>query len=153
MQRKNKIIFYSLTTIAIMTVIFIFSAQNADDSTRLSEGFISTLLGRIFEAILPQFGLDYKFVIRKYAHVFEYLCLGVSVFMLLHEIRPEKYLFPALGTEITCFLYACTDEWHQTFVPGRSGKLLDAFVDSIGFSIAIIFLLIALYIYNLRKKV
>lgn len=152
MQRKNKIILYSFTTIVIMTVIFLFSAQNADDSSRFSEGFISTLLGRLFETMLPQFGLDYKFVIRKYAHVFEYFCLGVSMYMLLHEIQPKNYLFPAIGTETLCFLYACTDEWHQTFVPGRSGRFVDTFVDAIGISTAVILMSVALYVYNYRKR-
>jgi VanZ family protein len=29
-------------------------------------------------------------------------------------------------------LYALSDEYHQTFVPGRSGDLLDVLVDSVG---------------------
>lgn len=152
MLRKNKILFYSLTTIIIMILIFAFSAQNADESSKLSEGFISTIIGHILR-ILPQFGMDYEFVIRKYAHVFEYFCLGLSTFMLLHEIKPDKYLFPMVGTEIICYLYSCTDEFHQTFVPGRSGKIIDTFIDSIGISLAVIVLGICLYIYNKRKKV
>lgn len=30
------------------------------------------------------------------------------------------------------FLYACTDEFHQTFVPGRSGELRDILIDTFG---------------------
>lgn len=152
MLRKNKIIFYSLTTITIMILIFAFSAQNADESSKLSEGFISTIIGRILR-VLPQFGMDYEFIIRKYAHIFEYFCLGLSTFMLLHEIKPGKSLFPAAGTEIICYIYSCTDEFHQTFVPGRSGKIVDTFVDSIGFTAAVIILVICFYIHNKRKKV
>lgn len=29
-------------------------------------------------------------------------------------------------------LYACTDEWHQHYVPGRHGALRDVIIDSIG---------------------
>ncbi|UYJ41604.1 MAG: VanZ family protein [Lachnospiraceae bacterium] len=29
-------------------------------------------------------------------------------------------------------LYACTDEYHQLFVPGRSGQLRDVMIDAVG---------------------
>ena len=41
------------------------------------------------------------------------------------------------------FFYACTDEFHQLFVNGRSGQLLDIFIDTLGaiFGVAILILL------------
>ena len=33
-------------------------------------------------------------------------------------------------------LYALSDEWHQTFVPGRHGQLFDVGVDSLGALVA-----------------
>jgi VanZ family protein len=30
-------------------------------------------------------------------------------------------------------VYACTDEFHQTFIDGRTGKFSDVMVDAIGF--------------------
>ena len=30
------------------------------------------------------------------------------------------------------FLYACTDEFHQLFVPGRSGNFRDVIIDTSG---------------------
>ena len=35
-------------------------------------------------------------------------------------------------TIIFCFLYACSDEIHQLFIPGRSGELLDVLIDTTG---------------------
>lgn len=29
-------------------------------------------------------------------------------------------------------IYAASDEWHQTFVFGRSGTVMDVFIDSVG---------------------
>ena len=29
-------------------------------------------------------------------------------------------------------LYACSDEWHQTFVPGREGTVRDVVIDGVG---------------------
>ena len=33
---------------------------------------------------------------------------------------------------ILCILYAFTDEYHQTFINGRTGQILDVLIDSSG---------------------
>lgn len=38
--------------------------------------------------------------------------------------------------------YAASDEMHQLFVPGRSGKLADILIDSLGIITGIIFFLL-----------
>jgi len=38
-------------------------------------------------------------------------------------------------------LFAISDEWHQTFVPGRDGCVQDVVIDSIGATVAALFLL------------
>ena len=47
-----------------------------------------------------------------------------------------------------CFLYACSDEFHQLFIPGRSGQFIDILIDTSG---ALIMLLI-IYLWQKRKK-
>ena len=37
-----------------------------------------------------------------------------------------------------CFAYACSDEFHQLFVLGRDGNLIDVTIDSIGSTFAIL---------------
>ena len=49
------------------------------------------------------------------------------------------------------FLYACTDEFHQLFVPGRAGRFTDVLIDTTGGIIMLLF--IALVIHVARKKV
>jgi VanZ family protein len=46
-------------------------------------------------------------------------------------------------------LYAASDEFHQTFVSGRSGQPLDVLIDSFG---AIIFLIICYMIASFANK-
>jgi len=36
------------------------------------------------------------------------------------------------------FLYACSDEFHQTFVPGRAGQFKDVLIDTAGALIGLI---------------
>ena len=38
-----------------------------------------------------------------------------------------------LTASLWSFLYACSDEWHQTFVPERAGRLSDLRFDAAGF--------------------
>lgn len=49
-------------------------------------------------------------------------------------------------------IYACTDEIHQLFVPGRSGQFRDVMIDSLGAFIGILILSIFLMIINHLKK-
>lgn len=73
------------------------------------------------------------FLVRKGAHVFEYFVLSMFVFNALRLSFPQKpKTFLALWSFILTVSYACTDEFHQTTVPGRAGKLSDVGIDTIG---------------------
>ena len=50
---------------------------------------------------------------------------------------------------IICFLYASSDEFHQLFVPGRSGQVTDIFIDMIG---VVLGLLLVFLIRCFRKE-
>ena len=69
--------------------------------------------------------------LRKVVHAGEYLVLSILLIVLLTTmgIKGKKVYFITI---ITCFLYACTDEYHQTFVVGRSGRFIDTLIDTTG---------------------
>ena len=46
-------------------------------------------------------------------------------------------------------LFAASDEWHQTFVPGRGGNLLDVVIDTAGATAAVLWLA---YAERTRKR-
>jgi VanZ family protein len=50
---------------------------------------------------------------------------------------------PYLWAILLTILYAVSDEYHQTFVPGRNGQLADVLIDSLGGLIAL---------FSLRKN-
>lgn len=131
---------FGLLTLSIMTVIFLFSAQNADNSREMSDGFLASLIGSVLERILPplsQQGMDAD--IRKYAHMAEYFSLGVSTFLFFSEHGFWRSRCRAgLYSLFVCFVYACSDEIHQLFVPGRAGMFRDVLVDGAGFSAGIL---------------
>jgi len=50
-------------------------------------------------------------------------------------------------------VYAATDEFHQLFVPGRSGQVKDVLLDSCGAAVGVLILmLVAALIRFIRKK-
>lgn len=129
--------------ILCMVLIFCFSSDNADASTKKSDGIIiktcEFVLGReLTEEEKVKYIDDFVFIVRKGAHLTIYLILGV----LLMSYFKELYLVNKKGLIIAfiiCFLYACSDEIHQAFVPGRSAEFRDVLIDSLGSLIGIYF--------------
>lgn len=72
-----------------------------------------------------------QFAWRKVAHLSEYAVLLILALAAFERTwaRRKGLLLAAFAFTV---LYACTDEWHQTFVPGRDGTVSDVFVDSVG---------------------
>lgn len=68
------------------------------------------------------------FVVKKSAHIFEYTVLFLLWFRALGNKNPLQAITFSI-------VYAFTDEIHQLFVPGRTGRLRDVGIDSIGMMI------------------
>jgi len=121
-----------------MTIIFLFSAENATTSGENSS-WAANLIGRLFCDNYENFDEDEKaeFIdsiehpVRKAAHFTLYAVLGFLMFGATADkgIKMKKtFLLSWLfGTS-----YAATDEIHQIFVPGRSCQLTDVLLDSSG---------------------
>jgi VanZ family protein len=69
----------------------------------------------------------------KPAHAFGYLGLGVVIARALAGGMPPRITWPQvmIGLAIAS-AYGVTDEWHQSFVAGRSADVLDWYSGSIG---------------------
>ena len=68
-------------------------------------------------------------LLRKAAHLTEYAILGA---LLLRALERE------LPTVVLGIAYACTDELHQHFVPGRRAAPLDLVIDALGVILGIL---------------
>jgi len=68
---------------------------------------------------------------RDFAHCVLYFVLGILFFFALkqHGVCSWKVF---LWTIVFCVLYSITDEWHQSFVPGRGPEVNDALRDLVG---------------------
>ena len=138
-----------------MVVIFMFSAEPDTESSELS-GSVSYRIVSVVNTITASHWdekelldkaelIDYP--VRKCAHIRKYTILtilGFMTFSFLHGRR--RFVIPITMT----FLYACTDEIHQLFVPGRAGRFTDVLIDTTGGIIMLLF--IALVTHVARKR-
>ena len=130
-----------------MILIFTLSNQPADDSTQLSDGFISKTIGNIYkithknvkEEKLTEIKTKYTHITRKTAHFTIYLILGLLIGLLLKQYNITTKQIIIYGILI-CMLYAITDEIHQIFVQGRSGEIRDVLIDTCGSTVGITFM-------------
>jgi len=79
-------------------------------------------------------------LLKKGAHAFGYERLAWIYLRVLGESSWENRV-PGLLRIVSIGLavvYALSDEYHQTFVPGRNGNLLDVAVDGAGASVAML---------------
>ena len=110
-SQSTQIALRSLAPLALMALIFVLSAQPNLDSG----------LGTI------------DLILRKLAHATEYALLTLA---WAWALRPATRLSVPLAALIA-LIYAATDEYHQTFVAGRTGTATDVVVDAIGVGIAL----------------
>jgi VanZ family protein len=77
----------------------------------------------------------WDYVFRKLAHITEYAVLAFLFFRAASRNMSRRRAL-AYGA-LFAFTFSLTDEYHQTFVSGRSGNLVDAAIDSLGILFAI----------------
>ena len=122
-----------------MMVIFYFSHQPATQSSHLSSG-ITQMLMDILKKVMPNVAFDvegFHYLVRKNAHFFVYLVLGLLVVNGLRSSGIKGYKKIGISIAI-CVLYAISDEVHQLFVPGRAGQIKDVLIDSSGAIVGIL---------------
>ena len=69
----------------------------------------------------------------KLAHAMAYCALGLSFLYALPQLwRSRSLVLAGISVVAFCFLYGITDEFHQSFVPGRDVSGGDVMVDVLG---------------------
>lgn len=141
--------------ILIALFIFGFSSQGGEESAGLSQKAAVIIINvaddiniiNVTDENRNQMIESIQYPIRKCAHMSEYMIFAVSVLLALYIWKARGRML-YLTTFSSAFIFACTDEFHQLFVPGRSGRMTNVLIDSVG---ALIGLLI-IYGINRRKK-
>jgi VanZ family protein len=116
---------------------------SAENTSRFLYPFLHFLLG-----VTPEQFPIWQTVIRKTGHFVGYFTLSLLLF------RSWRATFPFPGARWTiqwarisffmAALVAALDEWHQTYIPSRTGTLHDVLLDSTAALVAQILLFIVL---------
>lgn len=123
-----------LPALTWMGMIFYMSSQPGGDSGAFSRMVLEWLAGIGLDLRLL-FGDNAFFVIRKMAHFTEYFILFLLLDFALAQALPwPRRRWWAIGL---VFLYACSDEFHQLFIPRRVGDFADVLVDTLGGAFAL----------------
>lgn len=128
-----------LPALAIMYMIFSFSGQTGEMSSGLSYQVsyqLVTIGERLLGRNLSDERVDYLVdkihgPVRKLAHMTEYFILAVAVSFPLYVYGLRGFPLLLLAG-ILCVGFACTDEYHQSFIDGRGPSIRDVCIDSIG---------------------
>jgi VanZ family protein len=91
-------------------------------------------------------------LIRKTGHFTEYFILSL---LILRGLRAEKqgaHLAWALGAIAIVGCYAAFDEFHQSFVPGRTAAVSDVLLDTAGGIAAQVVVALVILLADMRKK-
>lgn len=125
-----------------MVIIFVLSHMPGPQSAETSK-LVLLIMQFLHIDLTALFGDNATYIVRKTAHFTEYLILTCLLFHALRNREGRRRFLWAWGV---AFLYACTDEFHQTFIPRRVGTPIDAMIDGAGAGLAI------LLIFLLRRR-
>lgn len=161
-NKKTKYLKYlfGVAVIIWMCVIFWFSAQPAVKSTQMSLTFGRKICSifvpgysKLSEKKQYTMAENIEFPVRKSAHASEYALLAMlccGLFMIENKNKKSSKYF--VFSWMIAVLYACTDEYHQLFVPGRSGQLRDVMIDAVGAAVGVLFIKFVIYRFRILRK-
>jgi hypothetical protein len=112
------LIFLTSSTVVPFEV-FVNFVQGLTDNAAIKEWF-------------PRFWLVGWVVFVKGWHAAEYAILTVLAAYVARKVTPWSYRSAVGAALLLAALYAVSDEWHQTFVPGRGGNVRDVIIDIAG---------------------
>ena len=117
---------------------FIFVMSTDLGSAAHTSRIIEPLILWIRPNASPEEIAQVHFLVRKLGHLSEYAVLALLALRAIRlSARPvsSRWSWARAGLALLiAAAYAATDEWHQSFVPGRTAALFDVLIDSSGAS-------------------
>ncbi len=125
------------TTLAWAALLFDLSTATYGGA--FSAWLLREILASLHIALAPGTFLVLHFFLRKLAHLSEYAILSSLLYASLQKGGPLAWRArTALGCVLIAGVYSLTDEFHQLFVPGRTGSLIDSGIDTTGASLGML---------------
>ena len=158
-------IFLWILVILWAGLIFFMSSMDTNESNGKSKTIINDVVEKSVETTnglsitdkhpsknkMNQVIEKLNYPLRKAAHASEYFIFTILILIALKNsgVKENKKFIIAL---VICFAYACTDEYHQTFVNGRTGQFSDTLIDTFGGFVSCLMYTFMMKINKIRKK-
>ena len=113
--------------------------KNSQESHKDSDVIVE-VVEDVANKVVPDNQLDWNYIVRKSAHLFEFFVLGVFTMLFFSQLR-QKIKLGVPYAFIFVFVIACADEFIQRFT-GRTSLFQDVVIDVLGASIGIGFVLL-----------
>lgn len=145
-MRNKRLILGWVCLLLWIGLIFYMSNQPGDVSSKQS-GLVLKLFQAIGIDLNNELGELATFIVRKTAHFTEYFILYMlTVNVMKYYFNIDKAILYAFVFSV---FYACTDEIHQYFIPGRAMAFKDVLIDSSG---ALLSMIITKINFKMKKK-
>lgn len=138
-----------LLVTACTAFIFSNSLKDPKSSAADSEGIVK-IVRNVAEKIIPNNRLDWNYIVRKGAHLFEFFVLGLCTLSLALRIKAKGWKLLS-GAFLYVLLIASSDEFIQRFT-GRGAAMFDVVIDFVGATMGILSVLVAVYFVRRRGK-
>jgi VanZ family protein len=128
---------YWAAPIIWMSVIFFFSTDNfSGDNTG---SLLRKIVSFIYSGVTQEVFASIHFYVRKAGHFTVYAILALLLFRAFRSGDGVRWrLRWALSSLLVAFIYALSDEYHQTFTRHRSGSIYDSLIDGLGAATALL---------------
>ena len=162
-----------ILVIAWMVVIFFLSEMPSDESNLNSKKIVNKIIEETVETSANETTQNnvnnvdppkikkkdnevlenINYIFRKFAHAGVYFVLSILVLNLFLQIKNKLDIKFIMLSIACCFAYACTDEFHQLYVVGRTGQFMDVAIDTAGAIAGTIFFYILYKLINKQKSI
>jgi len=120
----------------------IFYLSTSGFGVGFTEWLLIQILGLLHATVSPQTFEVLHHLMRKAAHMTEYAVFCLLLYAAFldaddFEWRPRL----ALRSVVIAGIYSLTDEYHQTFVPGRTPSIIDCGIDTAGAALSTLIVL------------
>ena len=170
-MHKGKIlkIISTIFVLVWMITVFIFSSQDGTQTLNTSGAFIHVIdstLNQVesnntnkTDTVNTQYDNNDKYnyseelqtFVRKNAHYFLYTIGGIILSVFFYAFFKENNKI-CLFAILTGMLYAMSDEFHQRFVAGRTSRITDIGIDTLGVITGAILVMIFINILKKSRK-
>ncbi|MNS83530.1 VanZ like family protein [compost metagenome] len=141
-----------------MILVFCYSNQPGNDSSDTSKNVTT----KVINILTTNTNIKYEDkieiinkidpIIRKMAHYSVYMLGGIILMNYINSAYKTSENKKVLISILIGMCYAAADEFHQLFIEGRSGRIVDIYIDTLGVITGVsIFLLLSKIRINLKR--